>query len=228
MDYSIKPLDLPKSTLANQVRERIREAILNRVLPPGKRIDQNKLAEDLSVSLVPVREALKSLEAEGLISIIPRRGAYVTEISQEHLDDLYFCRQLIEGEAVYHAVPHLTEDDFAHLHALMEQMQAATQAGDLHHFMQLNRSFHMRIYQAIGNQHLLQTIQSLWERSELYRYRYMFVAHNAAQVHAEHAELVAALEQRDAARAREIAKRHIHNTQLGLHQQIEAEFKEQG
>ncbi len=216
-------IDTSTRTLAAQVQERIREAILNRVLLPGHRIDQNKLAEDLNVSIVPVREALKSLEAEGLVSIIPRRGAFVTEVSQEHLDDLYFAREVIEGEAVFHAVPHLKAEDFAVLHDLICQMEAATQAQDIKKFMLLNRDFHMRIYLALNNQHLIQTIESLWERSELYRYRYMFVIHNADEVHSQHHALVEACAAGDAARAKMIAMEHIRHTQDGLHRELDLE-----
>jgi DNA-binding GntR family transcriptional regulator len=223
MSRDFNPIQAPNRTLAAQVQEQIRHAIINRVLKPGSRLDQNQLADDLNVSLVPVREALKSLEAEGLVTIIPRRGAFVTEISREHLDDLYFARQVIEGEAIVYAVPHLQEDDFAQLRLLIEQMRTATEDHDMKRFMDYNRDFHMLIYKAIRNDHLLQTIISLWERSELYRYRYIFVLHNAEKVHAEHVAIVEACECGDTARAKELAVAHIHNTQLGLHREIESE-----
>lgn len=217
-------IQITNKTLAAQVQERIREAILNRDLTPGDRIDQAKLAESLNVSIVPVREALKGLESEGLVSIIPRRGAFVTEISQEHLDDLYDARQIIEGEVIFHAVQHLVDADFATLHELIQQMETATRANDIRLFMSLNRQFHMGIYQALGNRHLIQTIESLWERSELYRYRYMFVMHNADLVHQEHRAIVRACEERNPPKAKELAIQHIRNTQLGLHRELDTEL----
>jgi len=217
------PIEVPK-TLAAQVTERIREAIINRALKPSTRIDQNKLADDLNVSLVPVREALKTLESEGLVTIIPRRGAFVTEVSSAHLDDLYFARQIIEGAAVYYAVPNLSEADFTYLENLIDQMRGATQAKDIKEFMELNRLFHMRLYEAAGNTHLLQAILSLWERSELYRYRYMFVIHNAETVHAEHHAIIDACRRGDCETAKMLAMQHIQNTQEGLHKEIEAEL----
>jgi DNA-binding GntR family transcriptional regulator len=220
-----QPIALSKATLAAQVQERIREAILNHVLKPGQRIDQNKLAEELEVSLVPVREALKGLEAEGLVSIIPRRGAFVTEISLEDLDDLYFARTLIEGAAIYQAVPCLNESHFARLRELAAQMEQATRDHDIRLFMALNRDFHMTIYQALGNNHLLQCITNLWERSELYRYRYMFVLRNADRVHEEHRAIIAACEDHDAARAQDLAMQHIRHTQQGLKEKIVEELK---
>lgn len=211
---------ITNTTLSSQVQERIRQLIIHRELHPGSRIDQNKLAETLRVSLVPVREALKALEAEGLVTIYPRRGAFVTEVSLEHLDDLYFARSLIEGEAIFHAIPCLTEVDMAHLRALVGQMVQATDSHDIKQFMELNREFHMTIYRTLHNEHLLQAIVNLWERSELYRFRYMFIIDNADIVHQEHREILAACEAGDAAEAKQLAKRHIQRTHDGLKEKL--------
>jgi len=223
MSKTLMPIEDSRRTLAAQVAERIRDAILNRSLPPGSRINQYQLAEDLNVSLVPVREALKHLESEGLVSITPRRGAFVTEISVDDLDELYFARQLIEGEAIFHAVNSLTSADFDALARLIAGMKAATENSDIHTFMLLNRKFHMHIYTAFNNRHLIQVIESLWERSELYRFRYMFVLRNADVIHQEHEAILEACRSRQAEVARDLARDHIHHTQVGLHQQIAAD-----
>jgi len=119
---SFVPIEDSRRTLAAQVQERIREAILKQTLKAGERIDQNKLAEQLQVSMAPIREALKGLEAEGLVMIQPRRGAFVVEVSISDMDKLYFTRGLIEGEAIYHAVPSLTEANFAELQEMIEKI----------------------------------------------------------------------------------------------------------
>ncbi len=228
MSKPMTPIEGSHKTLAAQVNERIREAILKQTLKPGVRIDQMQLARDLNVSLVPVREALKSLEVEGLVHIVPRRGAFVTEISLNDLDDLYFARKVIEGELIYHAVPHLKEQDYVDLQALNVEMRAATDAGDVAGFMDRNRQFHMRIYEALDNSHLLGVVNQLWERSELYRYRYMFILRNASTIHAEHDAILSACRAGDRPRARELAINHIGSTQEGLHQQLKAEFTQEG
>src|ERR1051325_4775163 len=120
------PIEESRRTLAAQVQERIREAILKQTLKAGERIDQNKLAEELRVSMAPIREALKGLEAEGLVMIQPRRGAFVVEVSITDLDKLYFTRSLIEGEAIFHAVPLLTDVDFTELQEMINAMRRAT------------------------------------------------------------------------------------------------------
>ncbi len=156
----LTPIEQTRKTLTAQVYERIREAIIQQTFSSGQRIDQNKLAEDLEVSLVPVREALKTLEAEGLVSIIPRRSAFVSEISLKDLADLYFARQLIEGEATYQAVQLMHDSDFAAMERLIPQMREATEREDLGDFMRLNRTFHMTIYASLNNLHIIQTIQA--------------------------------------------------------------------
>jgi DNA-binding GntR family transcriptional regulator len=224
MSKALSPIEDSRRTLAAQVAERIREAILNRTLTPGSRINQYQMAESLNVSLVPVREALKTLEAEGLVTITPRRGAFVTEISLDDLDELYFARKLLEGEAITLACQHLTDADFNALRQMMDAMKSATQNGDIHLFMQHNRAFHMRIYGATHNRYLLQMIENLWERSELYRYRFMFVLRNADTIHREHEDIFAACRSRDHERARALAQAHIWHTRSGLLQQLQDEF----
>lgn len=213
--------EISRKTLAAQVQDMIRDAIIQRRLEPGQKIDQIRLAEELNVSLVPVREALRALEAEGLVMIVPRRGAFVTEVSKEHLDDLYAARQIIEGEVAYRAVDRLTDGDLERLRALAEAMKARTAEGDIRGFMALNREFHMTIYERAGNQHLIDIIYGLWERSELYRFRYVFVLHNAGMVHEEHSEIVKACADRDAERLRACVVAHIVHTQKGLHRELE-------
>jgi DNA-binding GntR family transcriptional regulator len=213
---TLLPIEHTRKTLSAQVYERIREAIIQQVLFPGQRLDQNKLADELQVSLVPVREALKTLEAEGLVSIIPRRGAFVTEISLQDLADLYFARQIIEGETIYHAVELLTESDFSSLDTLIQKMREATDRDNMHDFMRFNRSFHMTIYRALNNAHLMQTIEGHWERSEIYRFRYLFIAHSVQNIHAEHEAILHACRQRDRDQAKELARQHIANTRAGL------------
>lgn len=226
MSHSFGPIEDSHKTLATQVYERIRHAILTSTLKPGVRIDQNQVAETLSVSLAPVREALNALGAEGLVTIIPRRGAFVTEVSLADLDELYFARALIEGETIYHAIAHLSNADLNELQALVDRMKtvAVGQAEDVDAYIALNREFHLRIYSALKNQHLVQTIRSMWERSELYRYRYMLLVHDTKRIHAEHQAILNACKDRDPARAKQAAVHHIRQTQQELHEYLQSEI----
>ena len=217
---SFVPIEDSRRTLAAQVQERIREAILKQTLKAGERIDQNKLAEQLQVSMAPIREALKGLEAEGLVMIQPRRGAFVVEVSISDMDKLYFTRGLIEGEAIFHAVPNLTDAHFDELQEMIDAMRRATSINDITTYIGLNHQFHVRIYGVLDNPHLMQVIQTLWERSELYRYRYMFMTRDTESIHQEHDGILEACRLRDQKLAKERAQEHIYLTQRGLHDQF--------
>jgi DNA-binding GntR family transcriptional regulator len=147
----------------------------------------------------------------------------VTESSVGDLDELYFARALIEGETIYHAVPHLNGGDIHDLQDLVNQMRLAADQ-DVSSYIQLNREFHLRIYNALNNQHLIQVIRNLWERSELYRYRYMLGVHNTERVHAEHEAILEACRRGDQTSAREAAVMHIRNTQQELHEYLQAQM----
>lgn len=224
MQSPFAPIEDGRKTLASKVHERLREAILTRALKPGTRIDQNQMAESLGVSLAPVREALKSLEAEGLVMIQPRRGAFVTEVSLTDLQELYFARALIEGETLYHAVPCLTEADFDALQGLIDRMKQVDAVGEVDTYIGLNRKFHLGLYTPLHNGQLLQVIINLWERSELYRYRYMYMPHDKDRIHDEHQNILDACRRRDRELARELAASHIRGTQNELVAHFEAEL----
>ena len=212
----IQPIEESKKTIAAIVRDRIRAAILEGVLPAGSRIDQNRLASDLNVSLVPVREALKKLEGEGFVQIIPRRGAFVTEASLKDMEDLYFARNILEGEVAFHAAGKLTDDDLDALDRLMPRMTEALAAQDYPRFTELNRQFHFIIYNAAGSAYLSNMIAGLWELAERYRYRYIFMSDRSSVIQAEHQSILDACHARDGERLREAIVYHMNQTFLGI------------
>jgi len=225
MPNPFTPIENGNKTLAAHVQERIREAILTGKLQPGARIDQNQVAASLNVSLAPVREALKGLEAEGFVKIFPRRGAFVATTSITDLDELYYARALIEGETIFQAVPHLTDGGLTDLQRLVERMKQVSANGDVNAYIALNREFHLGIYSVLGNQTLLQVIHNLWQRSELYRYRYMFITHDPERVHLEHQGILDTCRKRDQQAARQAAMMHIQGTQRELHELLREEFE---
>ncbi len=217
----IQPIEESKKTIAAIVQDRIRTAILEGVLTAGSRIDQNRLANDLNVSLVPVREALKKLEGEGFVQIIPRRGAFVTESSLKDMEDLYFARRILEGEAAYHAAEKLRDADLRELDRLMPLMTSALAEQDYAGFTALNHRFHFVIYDAVESNHLSNIIAGLWELAERYRYRYVFLSDRAAVIQAEHQRILDACHARDPVRLREAIVDHMNQTFLGLRAYIE-------
>jgi len=220
MQNHIQPIEDSKKTVTALVQERVRQAILDGALSPGSRIDQNQLAADLNVSLVPIREALKTLEGEGFVQIIPRRGAFVTEVSLEDMEDLYFARQILEGQAAYHAVDHLTDADLERLDSLHEAMDAALRDHDFPGFMAHNRNFHFVIYAACGSRYLINYVTGLWDLAERYRYRYLLIHDQGEAIQREHRVILDACRQRDARTLRNAIIDHMQHTLKSLRAHI--------
>jgi DNA-binding GntR family transcriptional regulator len=212
----LQPIAESKKTIAAIVQERIRDAILEGVLPAGSRIDQNRLASELNVSLVPVREALKKLEAEGFVQIVPRRGAFVTQSSLQDMEDLYFARKILEGQAAYHGAENLSDETLTQLDGLLPEMQKALARQDYDRFTELNREFHFLIYDAAGSNYLSNMIAGLWELAERYRFRYVFVSDRSSVIQAEHEAIVAACHARDSQRLRDAIVDHMNQTFMGI------------
>ena len=216
LEKRIQPIEDSTKTISNIAQERIRAAILEGVLPPGSRIDQNQLARDLNTSLVPVREALKKLESEGFVQIVPRRGAFVTGVSLEDLEDLYRARMIVEGEMGYQAAPHITEDDLRRLHHIYDQMGNALQNEDYDKFTRLNRQFHFVIFDRVGSTYLSRMIAGLWELAERYRYRSTLLKDRANLIQVEHRAMLDACEKRDSAALRDTIIYHARETLNGI------------
>lgn len=212
----IQPIEDTKKTIAGLVQERIREAILTGAMPGGSRIDQAQLAQDLNVSLVPVREALKKLEGEGFVQIIPRRGAFITATSTKDMEEIYFARSILEGQAAYHAVDKLTEKDFQKLEALMRHMEALLQKHAYAEFNDANRAFHFTIYEANHNAYLTNMIASMWDLAERYRYRYLVLRDQSDVIQEEHQIILDACRERDAAKLRDAIIVHMNRTFQGI------------
>ena len=226
LERRIQPIEDSTKTISNIAQERIRAAILEGVLSPGSRIDQNQLARDLNTSLVPVREALKKLESEGFVQIVPRRGAFVTEVSMEDLEDLYRARTIVEGEAGYHAAALITEDDLHRLQHIYTQMSEALQRDDYDRFTRLNRQFHFVIFDRAGSSYLSKMIAGLWELAERYRYRSALFKERADLIQQEHKAMLDACERHDAAALRTAITNHAEATLDGIRAFVTRSTKE--
>ncbi len=160
---------MPQRTMTEQVMTRLRDMILSGELAPGSRLDQNDLARQFGVSLVPLREALARLRSSGLVRIVPHRGVFVESLSVEELLDIYQVRESLEELAARLAAPRLSADDLTTLDRLKAEMEQAAAVDDFDRFLDLHREFHFTIYRAAGRRHLLQLIAQLWDLSARYR-----------------------------------------------------------
>jgi DNA-binding GntR family transcriptional regulator len=201
--------------LPHQVAERLRADILEGRLHPGEWLRQERLAQELGVSQMPVREALKQLAAEGLVEHVPYRGARVVQFSHEDVEDLYECRAFIEGTAAHHAATRITEQQLLELASLRDAMAACQTPVDLAEYRELNRRFHEIIFTASQRSFLVRTLAQLWSAfptmlwSNIPRVAVTSVPERDEPDVAEHAEIVAALVARDPERAERAVRAHI-------------------
>jgi DNA-binding GntR family transcriptional regulator len=142
---------------------------MSRELQPGERVRQEKLAERLHVSRVPVREALKVLEAEGQVTYQAHRGYTVVALSLEELEEIYLARSLLEKEMTRRAVPKVDAGLIQHLESSVARMNDCAEAGDVLGYAEANWDFHFALFERAGLPRLYRIIEVLWRVSEAYR-----------------------------------------------------------
>ncbi|WP_250152271.1 GntR family transcriptional regulator [Ancylobacter radicis] len=178
-------------TLSAAILDQLRRAILDGTYPAGAQLRQDALAATFKVSRIPIREALFQLDAEGLVRIVPQKGAIVAELSADEINDVFGLRCLLEPRLLARSIPALSDEDMAALDGLQVQMVAATEACDLSRWGQLNAEFHMALYGRAGQPRSLSVVQSLLQTSD--RYTRVQLSGTAGMQRAveEHAELMA-------------------------------------
>lgn len=211
----VQSLESPP-TVSNYVLNKIREYILTGRYPAGSKLDQKALATELGVSLIPVREALRRLEAEGFVLILPHRGAFVAELSIGELKEIYLIRENLEGLATELAVSNLSSETLEQLEALFLEMDRATAARDFGKLLDLNKSFHFLIYDSSERPLLTQMISGLWDRSSRYRYIYTYLPERQIQALGEHKEIYDACLRGETARAAQAVRNNVRQTVEGI------------
>ena len=202
-----RPLD--NRTLWEQVRDRLREDILAGRLEPGTELSEVALARDFGISRGPLREALGRLASEGLVTVTPRRGAVVTQLSRQEFIDAYQVREALETLAVRLAVPQISDAEVAHLWELCELMARAARENQVRLFFDTNNSFHEALVRGSRNQKLHEVHRMLVGQMVPYLPRSLELRGNLEQSVAEHEAILAAIEARDADRAAELLAEHI-------------------
>jgi DNA-binding GntR family transcriptional regulator len=175
----------------------LRSELASGVLQPGDRIRQEQLAAELGSSIVPVREALKTLEAEGQIRYLPHRGFQVAQFGLEELIETHRLRSLLEDEAVRIAIDRLCEDDFLLLESAIDKMEQASSELDVTAMNAGNYDFHFTIFNAAGMPRLTQFVHLLWQSTNAYRVLYFTDAEHRSRVNAEHRRVVELLRAKD-------------------------------
>jgi len=206
-------------TKAEAAAEAIRDAIYAGRLAPGTRLTLRELEEELGLSITPIREALQLLQSEGLVAQEPHRGFRIAAFDAKSVDETYWLRAVLEPLATRLATPRLTAEDLAGLRELQRKLSDALAAGDPRAMQDANRRFHMLIYGAAGQAKLAEHIELLWRQSPFGSLR--IVDRRPPQTVAEHAEILQALEARDADAAERSMYAHIEHARAQLVERLE-------
>ncbi|MDH4176680.1 MAG: GntR family transcriptional regulator [Thermoleophilia bacterium] len=186
-----------RPTAQHRAAEALRSAILDGELPPGQRVNQESWAERVGVSMIPLREALRALAGEGLVTYRPRRGYVVTELDLTDLEEVYALRRLLETEAIRRGVPLATDADVARLRRTADDCRAAASRGDLATRLETNRAFHAVLHGLARSQQLQRLVDLLWDSTEAYRALYYALPGEAVEADRAHDAIVRAVARRD-------------------------------
>lgn len=203
------------------VYDLLKQAIVNGKLQPGSELVTSKLAEEMGISRMPIRESLKKLEAEGLVIVIPHKGAIVTPISRKDIDEVLTIRSNLESLAAKLVCPLLDETDIELLKEKLAEMKNSFKNQNFVAMGILNREFHDLIYDRCPNELLRHYINELWNRS--FRLRVLFVICKSRTVDSikEHEEIIAALQNKDEILTEKLMRQHVLNAQQAFMEKLE-------
>lgn len=201
----------------------LRQQIRAGILAPGQRISQRKAADDLECSIVPVREALQTLEAEGQVSYSPQRGYFVAALDPEELLEIYRIRALLEDDAVREAVPKLDASALRVLNILLDEVEEAAANGLVPEMIAADRRMHFTLYAASGLPRLVGLIRMLWDSTDRYRAQYYADPAHRELVSEEHRALLDAAARHDVKATLAVLRAHRRNAIATVEQALAAE-----
>jgi DNA-binding GntR family transcriptional regulator len=198
-----------------RVADQLREAILQGAHPPGTRLRQEELATQYGASRVPVREALRILVSEGLVTTVANTGAWIARLSLDECIELYQVRERIEPLLLRYSMPNMAPEQIDELARLAEEM---SRTGDVEQFLALDRRFHLGSYAGASTTFLAPTVERLWNTTQHYRRAYTRLLDSDSNriVHDEHHMLVTAIREGDSDEAERVLFGHIRRTRLHL------------
>lgn len=206
--------------LRDVVFNTLRQAILIGELKPGERLMEIHLADRLGVSRTPIREAIHKLEREGLVTIVPRRGAEVAQITEKSMNDVLEVRRALDALCVELACDRITEEGLEDLRAACDNFEQCVKTKDSKKIAQADVALHDIIVQATGNQRLIQLVNNLSEQMYRYRFEYIKDSSQHKTLVEEHRIIYQSIVQKDKETAAEAARTHIDNQKKAIIRQI--------
>lgn len=216
-DYLLS--DHERSTLQYKVTTKLREVILTGEFEPGERLVQEEWATKLGVSRMPIREALQQLEIEGLVKIEPRRGAIVTPISIEDIEEIYYLRAVLEGEAVERSLPNLKLEDIKALEEIYNEMIVLENVDeDVQVYMELNKHYHRIMKSGCDWRRIHNMIDTLWRG--IPSYTPSLLSNHIKKSHKEHKLMLDYIKANEPIKLKEMMRSHILRTRDQLIEMI--------
>src|ERR1035437_5377529 len=205
----MSPTRIAQTSLYLEVAERLRQRIFAHELLPGTWIDEQALTIDYGISRTPLREALKVLASEGLVTLKPRRGCYVTEISEKDLDDIFPLMAMLEGRCALEATSKARPEDVQALEAIHAELERCAASNQIEPFFEANQEFHLQVQEIAGNRWLLQMIQDLRKVLKLTRMHSLTIDGRLQQSLLEHRAIMAAIKARNPKLAEKAMHEHL-------------------
>lgn len=202
--------------LSGKVFKRLEKLILNGKFKPGDTLNESKLSQEMGVSRTPIREALRQLEAEGLVKILPHKGAIIQGISKRDIEDIYTIRKFIEGLAVRWAIEKITEYEVEKLKELIELTEFYTNRNDMYNLEKLDSKFHELIYEASKSNPLKHTLKNFHHYVQRARISSFRTPGRAKKALEEHKQILQAIIDRDADKAEQLMYQHVKNASENL------------
>ena len=202
-------IPIRRQTVASMTVEALRERILRGDFPDGEPLRQDALADELGVSRIPVREALRQLEAEGLVSFSPHRGAVVSTLSLDEIDELFELRADIESDLLRRSIPRMTDEQFDRATEVLDAFEDALAAGEASRWGPLNWHFHAALYAPAQRNFTMGVLQKLHQHSDRYFRMQVLLAGGGHSASQEHRAIAAAVRKRDVKTATQLMRAHI-------------------
>ena len=208
------------TSLADQVFEKLENDIIQGVYPRGEILTELKLVDQLGVSRTPIREAIRKLELEGLVLMIPRKGAEVAKISEKSLRDVLEVRRSLEELAAELACQRMDAEALKDLEDAQKAFIQAVESGETMTMAEADEHFHDVIYMGTGNTRLVQILNNLREQMYRYRLEYIKDAEKRQILLVEHESILRAIRSRHVAEAKEAVRAHIDNQEITVSKNI--------
>jgi DNA-binding GntR family transcriptional regulator len=216
---SRKLIEVPN--LRERVYQALKEMIIIQEIPPGEKLDEDSLASQLGVSRTPIRESLCRLENEGIVKIIPRRGAFIVRHSKESINEILSVREVLEGLSAREAVSHITDATLEVLESLSEKFSESNVRVLSKEYLQADVKFHKTIIEQSKNEWLISLMNILNDHIQMLRLRTVTLQGRPEHSLSEHRKILGALKARDPLLAESLMREHIKNVRESYLENIE-------